>query len=81
MVFKKMRISNVLRNSKSLVYVHNVNEWPKILLKSMMESCSVREDFITVEEEKSLLKEIEPHMKRLKYEKSHWDDVSLVFIL
>uniref|UniRef100_A0A1I7TGL0 2OG-FeII_Oxy_2 domain-containing protein n=1 Tax=Caenorhabditis tropicalis TaxID=1561998 RepID=A0A1I7TGL0_9PELO len=31
-------------------------------------------DFITEEEEKSLLVEVEPHMKRLRYEKSHWDD-------
>ncbi|KAE9550313.1 hypothetical protein FO519_006473 [Halicephalobus sp. NKZ332] len=45
----------------------------------MTKSCSVKEDFITCEEESSLLKEIEPHMKRLRYEKSHWDDAIYLF--
>uniref|UniRef100_A0A1I8PFX8 Alpha-ketoglutarate-dependent dioxygenase AlkB-like domain-containing protein n=1 Tax=Stomoxys calcitrans TaxID=35570 RepID=A0A1I8PFX8_STOCA len=31
-------------------------------------------DFITVEEETKLLEEIEPYMKRLRYEFDHWDD-------
>ena len=76
-----MKISNLLRNSKSLIYFHNSSKWPKTLLENMVGSCSVRENFITEEEEKSLLKEIEPHMKRLKYEKSHWDDVGLFRLL
>jgi len=33
-------------------------------------------DFISEEEESNILKEIEPYFKRLKYESSHWDDVS-----
>lgn len=33
-------------------------------------------DFITEEEESKLLEEIEPYMKRLRYEFDHWDDVS-----
>lgn len=35
---------------------------------------TVTRDFVTQEEEIELLREIEPHMKRLRYEKSHWDD-------
>ncbi|CAH1775034.1 unnamed protein product [Owenia fusiformis] len=31
------------------------------------------EDFITVEEEQAILKEIEPYMRRLRYEYDHWD--------
>merc|ERR1712179_116663 len=31
-------------------------------------------DFINEEEEVGLFKEVEPHLKRLVYEKSHWDD-------
>lgn len=36
----------------------------------------VLEDFINEEEETQLLQEIEPYMARLRYEYSHWDDVS-----
>jgi alkylated DNA repair protein alkB family protein 7 len=37
----------------------------------------VYEDFVTESEEKSLLKEVEPYLKRLRYETSHWDDAIL----
>ncbi len=33
-------------------------------------------DFITADEEDVLLKELEPHLQRSRYELSHWDDVS-----
>lgn len=33
-------------------------------------------DFITEEEEELLFQEVETHLKRLRYETSHWDDVS-----
>lgn len=33
------------------------------------------ESFITSTEEESLLKEVEPYLKRLRYEFDHWDDV------
>lgn len=35
-------------------------------------------DFISPEEEKSFVAELEPYLKRLRYESSHWDDVSFV---
>ncbi|XP_048255619.1 alpha-ketoglutarate-dependent dioxygenase alkB homolog 7, mitochondrial-like [Haliotis rufescens] len=34
----------------------------------------IHEDFLSAEEEKSLLDEVEPYMKRLRYEHDHWDD-------
>lgn len=36
----------------------------------------VRDDFISKEEESLLLKEVEPYLKRQKYQYDHWDDVS-----
>lgn len=36
----------------------------------------VLRDFVTEEEEETLLREVEPHLKRLHYEHDHWDDVS-----
>lgn len=36
-------------------------------------------DFITETEEKILLKQVEPHLKRLRYEFDHWDDVNIKY--
>lgn len=38
-------------------------------------------DFITGDEEDALLQEAEPHLKRLRYEFDHWDDVSWLTII
>lgn len=37
-------------------------------------------DFLSEAEELSILDEISPYMARLRYEYSHWDDVSLITI-
>lgn len=42
------------------------------LLKSM----TVHYDFLTSEEEKSIFDEIEPYLKRMRYQFDHWDDVN-----
>ena len=40
------------------------------------ESFLVFENFVSEGEERSFMKEMEPHLKRHVYEKDHWDDVS-----
>ncbi|ESO07373.1 hypothetical protein HELRODRAFT_76748 [Helobdella robusta] len=40
----------------------------------MKQGVAVFENFASVEEENSILSEVEPYLKRLKYEDSHWDD-------
>ena len=35
---------------------------------------ALHEDFISEEEEASLLKEVEPHLTRQVYQKDHWDN-------
>lgn len=42
----------------------------------LREHFKLYEDFISVEEEEQLLMEIDPILKRRRYEKDHWDDVS-----
>lgn len=42
----------------------------------MMRDMIVIGDFLNEEEEKSMHEEVEPHMRRLRYEFDHWDDVS-----
>lgn len=50
-------------------------------LQVIGETMKVYDDFISEEEESLLLKELEPQLKRLRYEESHWDDVSLYFFV
>ncbi|XP_045593421.2 alpha-ketoglutarate-dependent dioxygenase alkB homolog 7, mitochondrial [Procambarus clarkii] len=40
----------------------------------VVSSFDVVRDFINEEEEEILMKEVEPHLKRMKYEFDHWDD-------
>ncbi|VDO99949.1 unnamed protein product [Heligmosomoides polygyrus] len=58
----------------SLVHFHNTPLWPKELMAAVGAGCRVIPAFISESEEAELLKEVEPHMKRLRYEKNHWDD-------
>ncbi|KAF7397380.1 hypothetical protein HZH68_008602 [Vespula germanica] len=48
----------------------NTTNWKDALYRTM----KVYPNFITEEEEISLMKEIDPYMQRLRYEFSHWDD-------
>lgn len=44
--------------------------------KTFLSEMLVYEDFISPAEEELLLAEIEPYLKRLRYEFDHWDEVS-----
>lgn len=48
----------------------SITDWRDALCATM----KVYPDFITPEEETFLLEELEPYMKRLRYEIDHWDD-------
>ena len=43
------------------------------------QSFLIYDDFISEDEERSFMAEMEPHLKRHVYEKDHWDDVSCKF--
>ncbi|KAL3868094.1 hypothetical protein ACJMK2_040930 [Sinanodonta woodiana] len=61
------RQTNVLASE----YLHaNDEETQRVLSTSM----KVYDDFISQEEEESIFNEIEPYLRRLRYETSHWDD-------
>jgi len=49
--------------------------------KHVTDGLQVYEDFISEEEERSLVNEVEPYLRRLKYESAHWDDVSVFNII
>lgn len=46
------------------------------LAKALISSMTVHESFLSAEEEASILAEIEPYLKRMRYEFDHWDNVS-----
>lgn len=42
---------------------------------------TVFDNFLSEDEENSLMKELDPYMKKLRYEFDHWDDVCLSFLV
>ncbi|XP_021694845.1 alpha-ketoglutarate-dependent dioxygenase alkB homolog 7, mitochondrial [Aedes aegypti] len=49
-------------------------QWSQDDRQQFLAGMTVLPDFITEEEEQSLLQEIEPYLKRMRYEFDHWDD-------
>lgn len=47
------------------------------LVQKLGSQVQVRTGFITEEEEQALLRELDPGLKKKRYEFDHWDDVSL----
>jgi len=69
---------------KGSVVEHLPVPWSKVVYasdpvveKHVSENVRVYEDFISEDEESSLVDEVQPYLKRLKYEHDHWDDVSI----
>ncbi|KAJ6649120.1 Alpha-ketoglutarate-dependent dioxygenase alkB like 7, mitochondrial, partial [Pseudolycoriella hygida] len=60
--------------SKTPQYIDFVDNWPANEKESILNDFIVLPDFVSVEEEKLLIEEVDPYMKRLKYEFDHWDD-------
>jgi alkylated DNA repair protein alkB homolog 7 len=54
-------------------------KWPVEVKKQFISDMKVINDFITADEEASILTEIEPYLKRMRYERDHWDDAILGF--
>jgi len=62
-------------NSSSEVVMPTYIETNSIDVKAdLITNMLVYEDFISEDEENSLLEEIEPYMRKLRYEFDHWDD-------
>lgn len=74
-----MQLSVFRRLAANCVHFHNDTLWSKETKNVFLQCCTVIPNFVTEQEEASLLDEINPHMKRMRYAKSHWDDVMLFF--
>lgn len=53
--------------------------WPEDVKQKFIQDMSVIENFISSQEEEEILAEVEPYLKRLKYETDHWDSAINVF--
>lgn len=80
----------VLRNCSQTSFHNNNNKTEDYLIanklvdtndSTFLRNIYVFEDFLTENEEKSLLNEIEPYMKKLRYEFDHWDDVNYLKLI
>jgi hypothetical protein len=55
-------------------------QWPEHEQKQFLNDMRVLDNFLTTDEEEEFLKEIEPYLKRMRYEFDHWDDVSQAIV-
>ena len=55
--------------------------WSDEHRREFIDSFLIYNEFISKSEEEQFMNEVEPHLKRHIYEKDHWDDVSLRFIV
>jgi hypothetical protein len=78
---RQLEQSSLLRYSSQKLFHNKTEEYLTNKLVdtndlNFLKNIYVFEDFLTENEEISLLNEIEPYMKKLRYEFDHWDDVN-----
>ncbi|XP_019544670.2 alpha-ketoglutarate-dependent dioxygenase alkB homolog 7, mitochondrial [Aedes albopictus] len=76
-VRKLCSVAKSPENSRKLEvpsYLTLHGQWPQDDRQQFLAGMTVLADFITEEEEQTLLQEIEPYLKRMRYEFDHWDD-------
>ncbi|XP_023247124.1 alpha-ketoglutarate-dependent dioxygenase alkB homolog 7, mitochondrial isoform X2 [Copidosoma floridanum] len=71
MKFLRQCSTNVNKAPVSDNNLDEFKDWKEKLHSNM----TIYENFISDEEEKSLLDELEPYLKRMRYEYSHWDNM------
>ncbi|XP_043256035.1 alpha-ketoglutarate-dependent dioxygenase alkB homolog 7, mitochondrial [Colletes gigas] len=65
---------NLKHYSRSAIVCTKINTNAENWQEKLCDTMQIVPNFVDIEEEKSLLEEVEPYMKTLRYEKSHWDD-------
>lgn len=64
--------SFLILDEKQKVQMEFEGNWPKDVKENFLNDLRVIEDFITEDEEASVIQEIEPYLKRMRYERDHW---------
>lgn len=71
--------------SKDINFNSNIKEMDKTVTQDwnikLRNTMKIIPNFISKEEEDILLYEVDPYIKRLHYEYSHWDNVSRILII
>ena len=82
-LFKKLDLkkpfSSTFSSRQLISYEPESSEWNQDLRENLEISLKIIPNFITEKDEESLVKEVEPHLKRLVYEKNHWDEAIIKF--
>ena len=82
-LFKKLDLkrpfSSTCSSRQLISYEPESSEWNQDLRENLEISLKIIPNFITDKDEESLVKEVEPHLKRLVYEKNHWDEAIIKF--
>ncbi|GAB0089758.1 alpha-ketoglutarate-dependent dioxygenase alkB homolog 7, mitochondrial [Sergentomyia squamirostris] len=65
---------NLCKNVSNVSFMKFHKDWPENDYKDFLRDMTVIPDFITKEEVDKILEEIEPYLKRMRYEFDHWDD-------
>lgn len=65
---------NVVGSASWSYYLDFANGFNDHLKIPVVQNMIVIDNFVTEDEEKSLFREVEPYMKRLRYEFDHWDN-------
>lgn len=60
-------------------YQPSKDQWDPETLTKLEESLRILPNFINETEEHNLMQEVEPHLKRLVYERDHWDEAIVDF--
>ncbi|XP_076756510.1 alpha-ketoglutarate-dependent dioxygenase alkB homolog 7, mitochondrial [Xylocopa sonorina] len=66
--------TNLRYYTQTKIVRNKIDTSPENWKVELVNTMQIIPNFVTVEEEKSLMEEIDPYMQKLRYEQSHWDD-------
>lgn len=79
--FLKKRFYHVACDKEtSAKYIEFCGNWVSADKNQFLNDMIVEENFLSKNEEIQLFDEIEPYLKRLRYEFDHWDDVCMTIL-
>ncbi len=69
-------VHKLLISTPSRIHIHNEHLWSSKLVSQLREDCRIVDNYVNELDEQQLYNEIEPRLRRLRYEETHTDDVS-----
>ncbi|XP_076254563.1 uncharacterized protein LOC143192781 isoform X2 [Rhynchophorus ferrugineus] len=75
-LWNKLNISNFSPETVTSIppYFSFSNTFSNFDIENILNTMTIQNDFLNEDEEKSLMDELDPYMKKLRYEFDHWDD-------